>query len=60
MQRLEAFRLIDWERQGTNWRVPRSSLAPILRFADSDQTEQLTIASEWLLPTLAARAGRTS
>jgi len=33
---------------------------PILRFADSDQTEQLTIASEWLLPTLAARAGRTS
>ena len=24
----------DWERQGTNWRVPRSSLAPILRFAD--------------------------
>ncbi|MEJ7748568.1 MAG: hypothetical protein WKF56_04655 [Candidatus Limnocylindrales bacterium] len=32
--RLEALRLPDWERQGTNWRVPRSSLAPILRFAD--------------------------
>jgi len=32
--RLEAFRLIDWERQGTHWRVPRSSLTPILRFAD--------------------------
>ena len=34
VQRLEALRLPDWERQGTNWRVPRSSLAPILRFAD--------------------------
>jgi hypothetical protein len=32
--RLEAVRLPDWERQGTHWRVPRSSLAPILRFAD--------------------------
>jgi len=36
VQRLEAFRLPDWERQGSNWRVPRSSLAPILRFADID------------------------
>ena len=34
VQRLEAIRLNDWERQGGNWRVPRSSLAPILRFAD--------------------------
>ncbi len=34
VQRLEAFRLSDWERQGRDWRVPRSSLAPILRFAD--------------------------
>jgi hypothetical protein len=34
VQRLEGIRLTDWERQGTNWRVPRSSLAPILRFAD--------------------------
>jgi hypothetical protein len=34
VQRLEGIRLNDWERQGTNWRVPRSSLAPILRFAD--------------------------
>jgi hypothetical protein len=32
--RLEAYRLSDWERQGNQWRVPRSSLAPILRFAD--------------------------
>jgi hypothetical protein len=32
--RLEAVRLPDWERQGMDWRVPRSSLAPILRFAD--------------------------
>ena len=34
VQRLEAFRISDWERQGASWRVPRSSLAPILRFAD--------------------------
>jgi hypothetical protein len=34
VQRLEAVRLTDWERQGREWRVPRSSLAPILRFAD--------------------------
>jgi hypothetical protein len=32
--RLEAIRLPDWERQGNHWRVPRSSLAPLLRFAD--------------------------
>lgn len=32
--RLEGFRIPDWERQGTHWRVPRSSLAPLLRFAD--------------------------
>jgi hypothetical protein len=36
VQRLEAFRAPDWERQGTSWRVPRSSMAPILRFADLD------------------------
>jgi hypothetical protein len=34
VQRLEAIRLPEWERQGREWRVPRSSLAPILRFAD--------------------------
>ncbi len=34
VQRLEALRLHDWERQGRDSRVPRSSLAPILRFAD--------------------------
>ena len=34
VQRLEGFRIADWERQGSNWRVPRSSLAPLLRFAD--------------------------
>jgi len=36
VQRLEAVRMADWERQGREWRVPRSSLAPILRFADVD------------------------
>jgi len=32
--RLEGYRLPDWERQDRNGRVPRSSLTPILRFAD--------------------------
>jgi len=40
VQRLEAYRLTDWERQGTGWRVPRSSLAPILRFADVESFVQ--------------------
>ncbi|MBI2777092.1 MAG: hypothetical protein HYX57_07490 [Chloroflexi bacterium] len=34
VRRLEGFRIPDWERQGSQWRVPRSSLAPLLRFAD--------------------------
>lgn len=34
VSRLENYRLPDWERQGSGGRVPRSSLAPILRFAD--------------------------
>ena len=34
VQRLEDYRIGDWERQAGGWRVPRSSLAPILRFAD--------------------------
>ncbi len=34
VQRLESYRIGDWERQGSSWRLPRSSLAPILRFAD--------------------------
>ncbi len=38
--RLEAIRLPDWERQGNHWRVPRSSLAPILRFADVESFVQ--------------------
>jgi hypothetical protein len=32
--RLEGYRIPDWERQGGLWRIPRSSLTPILRFAD--------------------------
>ncbi len=42
VQRLESIRLADWERQGMNWRVPRSSLAPILRFADVEGFVQMT------------------
>jgi hypothetical protein len=34
--RLESYRIADWERQGQGWRVPRSSLAPILRFAEME------------------------
>ena len=34
--RLEALRLADWERQGAHARVPRSSLSPILRFAETE------------------------
>ncbi len=34
--RIEAYRLPDWERQGSHWRIPRSALTPILRFADVD------------------------
>jgi hypothetical protein len=33
-KRRASYRLGDWERQGSQWRVPRSSLTPILRFAD--------------------------
>jgi len=44
VQRLEGIRLADWERQGTNWRVPRSSLAPILRFADVEAFVQESAA----------------
>ncbi|MEA2621103.1 MAG: hypothetical protein QOH61_13 [Chloroflexota bacterium] len=32
--RFEGYRIPDWERQGNQWRIPRSSLTPILRFAD--------------------------
>jgi hypothetical protein len=40
--RLEAYRLADWERQGAHLRVPRSSLTPILRFADVEGYVQTT------------------
>ncbi|HEX7431595.1 MAG TPA: hypothetical protein VF293_05325 [Candidatus Limnocylindrales bacterium] len=39
--RLESYRLADWERQGSNSRVPRSSLAPILRFAEMEAYAQV-------------------
>ena len=32
--RLEGYRQPEWERPANQWRIPRSSLAPILRFAD--------------------------
>jgi hypothetical protein len=39
--RMESYRLSDWERQGANSRVPRSSLAPILRFAEMESYVQV-------------------
>jgi hypothetical protein len=39
--RLESYRLHDWERQGGHWRIPRSALTPILRFADIEAFLQL-------------------
>ncbi len=39
--RLESYRLADWERQGSNSKVPRSSLAPILRFAEMEAYVQI-------------------
>jgi len=36
VSRLESYRLHDWERQGNHWRIPRSALTPVLRFADVD------------------------
>jgi hypothetical protein len=41
--RLEALRLNDWERHGAHSRVPRSSLAPILRFADVEAFVQVSV-----------------
>ena len=41
--RLEALRLNDWERHGAHSRVPRSSLAPILRFADVEAFVQASV-----------------
>jgi len=41
--RLEALRLNDWERHGTHSRVPRSSLAPLLRFADVEAFVQASV-----------------
>jgi hypothetical protein len=41
VQRLESVRLSDWERHGHTLRQPRSSLAPILRFADVESYVQV-------------------
>jgi hypothetical protein len=47
--RLEDYRLVDWERQGNHWRVPRSALTPLLRFADLDAFVQGSPKGEALL-----------
>jgi hypothetical protein len=55
--RLEAYRLPDWERQGAQWRIPRSSLAPILRFADVSAFVQYAPAAAGNGPGHAAGPG---
>jgi len=47
--RLEDYRLADWERQGNHWRVPRSSLTPLMRFADVEAFVQGSRKTEALL-----------
>ena len=47
--RLEAYRLPDWERQGSQWRIPRSSVTPILRFADVEAYVQEAPEGDGLL-----------
>ncbi|MEP7159209.1 MAG: hypothetical protein ABI797_07260 [Chloroflexota bacterium] len=47
--RLEDYRLPDWERQGNHWRVPRSALTPLLRFADVEAFVQQSPQGEALL-----------
>ena len=47
--RLEDYRLPDWERQGNHWRVPRSALTPLLRFADVEAFVQASPKDQTLL-----------
>lgn len=47
--RLEDYRLPDWERQGNHWRVPRSALTPLLRFADVEAFVQDSERDQTLL-----------
>ncbi len=47
--RLESYRLADWERQGNHWRVPRSALTPLLRFADIEAYVQASSTDTSLL-----------
>jgi hypothetical protein len=54
--RLEGYRLPDWERLGSDARVPRSSLTPILRFADIEAFVQECPPSSGSAPGLAALA----
>jgi hypothetical protein len=47
--RLEDYHPVDWERQGNHWRVPRSALTPLLRFADVEAFVQTSPSDETLL-----------
>jgi hypothetical protein len=56
--RLEAYRLPDWERPGQQARIPRSSLAPILRFAEVESFVQEGSGSEELVGFLQVGVAR--
>ena len=47
--RLEDYHPVDWERQGNHWRVPRSALTPLLRFADVEAFVQGSPSDQTLL-----------
>ncbi len=46
--RLEDYHPVDWERQGNHWRVPRSALTPLLRFADVEAFVQTSTGDQTL------------
>jgi hypothetical protein len=47
--RLEDYHPVDWERQGNHWRVPRSALTPLLRFADVEAFVQASASDQTLV-----------
>jgi hypothetical protein len=47
--RLEDYGIHDWERQGNHWRVPRSALTPLLRFADLEAYVEVAPDGQTLL-----------
>jgi hypothetical protein len=55
--RLEDYRLADWERQGSQSRVPRSSLTPLLRLADVESYLQEPPGGDGDIPAAFVQVG---